>query len=187
MIVYFSAGLNVSIISNPQGFEIKFSGYNDKMPLLIDVTLQSLKTALEEVDENVFEAQKNDLKNDYKNFLQSASLLSQDIFKKIIFDNYWMNVEHFEEIDRVSLDDLQKFVSKIFLKMKAQILVQGNVTRQQAEETVAKFQTLLEFEAIDYVSSEFNVFKRKFNFKICSHLSQNFVAFKFRWVKTRFV
>lgn len=135
-----------------KGFGIKINGYNDKIQLLLDVVLKSLKNVLDEVDESVFEAQKNDLKDGFKNSIQSVNSLAKNVFTKVLTNDFWMDTESYEEIDRISFDNLQKFVTKLFRQMKIQVLVQGNVTKLQAEEVAAKLASNLACESIDYVS-----------------------------------
>lgn len=139
-------------MTTSKGFEIKFDGYNDKIQVLLDAVLKKLKNVLDEVDESVYETQKNDMKDKLKDSMQSVQSLGQDAFKKLLTNDFWMNSEFYEEIDRISFDNLQKFVAKLFRQMKAQVLVQGNVTKLQAEEVAAKLESNLACDSIDYVS-----------------------------------
>lgn len=148
----FSAGLAYSTSVTSKGFEIRINGYNEKIHLLLDVVLQTLKNIFLEADESSFEVQRSNLMQQLQNSLQSVTTLCNDVSSKILVENIWTKNEYLQELPRVSNEDLQKFVSKFFKKMKVHVLVQGNITKNLVEQAVNKIENALSCEPIDYVS-----------------------------------
>lgn len=148
-----SADLSFSHELTSKGFIIFVSGYNDKILHLLDIGLKLVQDAFDEIDESVFvfEAQKAHMKN-MKNSIQNIDSVSREMFTKITTNDSWMTTEIYEEFDRVTLEDVQKFIPKILKQLKIQVLIQGNLTKAQAEETVEKIEKHFACQPIDYVS-----------------------------------
>jgi secreted Zn-dependent insulinase-like peptidase len=131
-----------------------------------------------------FEVQKTDLMQEFRNSLQSVSVLCHDVSSKILVENFWTKNEYCQEFARVSYEDLQKFVSKFFRKMKVHVLVQGNMTKNQVEQAVVEIENALSCEPIDYVSqvTSFNQINNFDRFDhICRNTNKNCADTKFLW------
>lgn len=149
-----SAGLGVTASASLTGFEIEFSGYNEKLHLLIDMVTKDLKNIADDIDESVFEVQRAEMKKNYGNQLMSSSNLRIDFSTKILSNNYYTDLEYYEIIDTISLEHVQKFASKFFKEFKMHVLVQGNITRSQAEKIVENLEENLGGNPLDGVKFE---------------------------------
>ena len=147
-----SAGLSVSLRVIRKGFELIFKGYNEKIPLLVDIVTKSLKNILEEIDETIFNLHKTEIKKNYVNALQDVEALAKDYFDEVLSDNHHTMLEYYQEIDRTLFDDMQKLVQKAFEQTKMHVLVQGNVTKNQAEEIVSNIVSNLDGEPLHEVN-----------------------------------
>ena len=127
-------------------------GYNDKIIRLLEVGLRHVQNACDEIDESIFEAQKAHMKNRLKNYIQNVRSVGKDIYAKITTNDSWMTTEIYEELDRVTFEDVQKFIPKILKQLKIRVLVQGNLTKAQTEEVVIKIEEHFSCQPIDYVS-----------------------------------
>lgn len=145
------AGLQVATSSTFKGLEFEYSGYNEKINLLIDTTTREFRNIVDDIDEAVFEMQKAEMKKNFGNRLLSAETLELDYSTKVLRQDYWTSLEYFRAIDEVAIEEMQKFMLKFFRQMKIQVLVQGNITKSQAMEILATLQKNLECDALDEV------------------------------------
>lgn len=148
----FSAGLSIESGVKRNGFAIQFNGFNEKILLLIDMATKNLRTIAEDTPESIFEMQRAEMKKNYGNGIQSTRNLNLDYVSKILRSDYWMDYEFYQHIDHVSLENIQKFMEKIFRQMKIQILVQGNLTKAHAQEVVTILERNTSCEPLDAVS-----------------------------------
>lgn len=148
----FSAGLSIESSVKRNGFTIQFNGFNEKILLLIDMATKNLRTIAEDTAESIFEMQRAEMKKNYGNGIQSTRNLNMDYVSKILRSDYWTDYEFYQHIDHVSLENIQKFTEKIFRQMKIQILVQGNMTKTQAQEVVTILARNVPCEPLDAVS-----------------------------------
>lgn len=149
-----SAGLTVTATTSLKGLELEFSGYNDKIHLLIDMVTKDLKNIADDIDESVFEVQRAEMKKNYANQLLSTSNLRIDFSTKILSNNYFTDLEYYEIIDTISLDDVQRFAFKFFEEFKMHVLVQGNITRSQACQIVENLEENLGGDPLHGVNFE---------------------------------
>lgn len=149
-----SAGLRVSRVIADKGIQFIFTGYNQKLLLLIEMEVQTLRKLSDEC-EAIFEMQKEQKKKSLSNDLLNASNLSYDVAKKLIESEYWTDFDYLNEIDKINFETMQKFVEKFFRRTKIQILVQGNMLRAQALEVVNILDEHLPSDALERVRNDF--------------------------------
>jgi secreted Zn-dependent insulinase-like peptidase len=126
------AGLDFSIrMSSENNLILSFRGYNEKLSLLIDMVTKELRNFDKYLDESVFEVYKADRKDTYKNNLKQGSfmLYLTDFFTKL---NFPYTYEYFKVIDTVTVEHLEKFVEKLFSKLRVKMLITGNLSRDDA-------------------------------------------------------
>lgn len=148
----FSAGLSISSSAHRKGFQIEFSGFNEKIHMLVDLTTKSLKQVADEVDQATFDTQKAEIKKNYGNSLLNPGTLSINYTSKTLTNEYWSTYDCYQDIEKVSLEDMQMFIQKFFRKTKIQILVQGNMTKDQSLEIVTLLERNLSCQPLDTVS-----------------------------------
>lgn len=128
-----TAGLTLTTKSTLKGTELKFSGYNEKLPLLIDMVTKDLKT---EIVESVFEMQKQEMKKNFGNSLLNNDVLCTDQLSSLLVNEHWTDYDFYKGIERVSFAGMRIFQQNFFHQMKVQVLMQGNITKNQAEQVV---------------------------------------------------
>lgn len=145
-----SAGLSVSWSSTTNGLGISLRGYNEKLPLLFDIVTKKLKSIADDVNEATFEVLRADIKKTLYNSLVKVKSLSGEYFSDSLRENHWSEYELFQDVDKVSLEEIQKFQQKFFRQLKIKMLVEGNMTKAQTEPVVAMLRENLNPEPIDY-------------------------------------
>ena len=121
------AELYYNISKSDHGITFIFSGYSQKLPLLI---VSVMKIALEyKFDINIFDL----VKNDYITYLKNISLkdpLNQlfIISSLIMTDNYESLNSKIEKVIKLQLADLNKFYDALMTNIYISHIVQGNIT-----------------------------------------------------------
>lgn len=146
-----SAGLSSYLRASRNGLEIKFRGYNEKVHLLVDMITNALKNTVDEIEETVFDLVKTQLKKKFIAEFKNVEVLASQMYDKIIMHDHYTNYDHYQQIDRATFESLQRFVHKFFEKIQVQVLVQGNLTKTQAQEIVGNLETNLNGEPNDEV------------------------------------
>jgi nardilysin len=71
------AGYSYKLNSVDDGLIMRLSGFNEKLPLIVDITTKIMKTLDRFIDKSVFETFKKELKKNCYNCLLDTSLLNE--------------------------------------------------------------------------------------------------------------
>lgn len=126
------AGLGYQLYSEEKGMVLKLSGYNEKLPLLIDIITKELKNIGQLMEPSVFETYRKQFKKFCYNNLIEAKFLNKDCRLKLIEENHKFVYDRFTVADEISFEDLVKFSKDFHKQLKVQILVQGNIAKSEA-------------------------------------------------------
>lgn len=126
-----------------------FKGFSEKIETLIELVVSNLMTAFETMDETLFESQKKLLKKRYFNNSLNAGSLSTSLYTKILSNDEFTDFDLLSVIDGISFENLQRFVSKFFKKLKIQVLVEGNLRRIQAMNILSILKANIECDPLD--------------------------------------
>lgn len=125
------AGLYYDVKGHSQGFDIDVSGYNDKMHVLLEKVLVTMRDL--EVKEERFNIIKDRLQRGWSNFDY------QPPYNQIGLFTGWLGVERgfitpqlLEELPAVTADDVRAFIPQLLRQMHIEILVHGNMYREDA-------------------------------------------------------
>lgn len=143
-----SAGYGLEIDSGRNALILKFSGYNDKISMLIDIVTSFLKNCIGESDDNTFRTVKEDLKEIYFEKLTNAIGFNGDYFAKILLEQHFTRLDYYHMNDDFTFEDLRQFSSKFFKYLKLEILAQGNITKSQALSVLDVIEGNLKFEPL---------------------------------------
>lgn len=125
------AGLEYSIHHHAQGLDVAISGYNDKMAVLLEKVLVSMRDL--EVKEERFEIIKERLIRSFKNFdYQEPFRQIQTYSRWLISEKGWANHQLLEEIQAVTAKDVRQFFPQILEQMHIELLIHGNVHKEDA-------------------------------------------------------
>jgi nardilysin len=150
-----SAGVNFNSNSGGNFFTLNFDGYNDKMTHFIEAVSKEIKTYNQNLDQSIFDTIKPQYKKRYFNYLSNPNVLSDDFLGEILNDDFFHYFELYKEVDSITFENLQKFISEFFRMMKIKVLVQGNLTKSQALEIGNILKINFACEPLDAAEYEF--------------------------------
>nr|CAI5844579.1 unnamed protein product [Callosobruchus analis] len=134
-----TADLSYDISSYEKGLLIKVYGYNQKLPVLIDLISKQLITFGDAISPEVFEAVKDKLIKSYHNKAIKPSSLAKDVRLVLLVNNVFTTMEKHAELQSVTLDELKDYCKEFIKTLYIKSLVQGNVTAKEASDTVKRF------------------------------------------------
>jgi secreted Zn-dependent insulinase-like peptidase len=79
-----SAGLDASFNKTDNGLELLFHGYNEKLPVLIDMVTKDLRDIIDGLEDESFEILRADMKKELFNNLVDATGLNTDYFSYLL-------------------------------------------------------------------------------------------------------
>jgi len=121
------AGLSFGIDRDDKGISLFFSGYSQKMPLLIKKVISGLK--IKGIKAEILNALKSDLKNDYCSLQKGSSLSLAQYFKyQLIHKHSIPFCDYIDLIDKVTVGDVTKFVDIIYNKISLDSHIYGNIS-----------------------------------------------------------
>jgi secreted Zn-dependent insulinase-like peptidase len=139
-----NAGYRAVVSTEYNGLTLIFSGFNDKMPLLVDLVTSFLPMCINEVDEPTFQNIKKNMKQTLEGKFMTTYTLSSEYAQKLLLEKNFDSLDLYRNVDNISLEDLQKFSPKFFRKMKMEVLSQGNITKDQTLNIVEIVQVSLQ-------------------------------------------
>jgi nardilysin len=108
-----------------------FSGYNEKLEIVIDKFTKMLKKFNELLDESVFNVYKKNMKENYISILKQGNFLfTLSHFLQV--KTYSHDYEEFKELEKVTFEHMQKYTEKALRELNIRIIVQGNLSRDDA-------------------------------------------------------
>lgn len=125
------AGLRYGVSPHSTGLDIMISGYNDKMPVLLEKVLVSMRDL--EVKEDRFEIVKESLLRGLRNFEYTEPFRQISTYTRwLVAERAWAQFELTEELESVTAADLRAFFPHILRQMHIELLVHGNVHKEDA-------------------------------------------------------
>lgn len=143
------AGLGYQLYVENKGLLMKFSGYNEKLALLVDIITKELTTISTMMELKVFETQRKQyIKNCYNNLIESK-FLNKNCRLNIVEEHHKFAYDRYLEVQTITFDDLVDFADEFLKHLKIQILVQGNVAETTAIQIAKDVVTNLKCKEID--------------------------------------
>ncbi|KAL5117480.1 metalloprotease [Pleosporales sp. CAS-2024a] len=133
------SGLVYEFTNHVNGISVTVSGYNDKLNVLLEKVLTSLRNLDIKQDrfDIVHERMNRYLRNwDYGQPFHQVGTYSRT-FKN---ERTWMNEDLARELDNVSADDVRQFYPQILAQAQIEVLAHGNLYKEEA----LKFTDLVE-------------------------------------------
>ncbi|KAF7728621.1 Insulinase (Peptidase M16) [Apophysomyces ossiformis] len=126
------AGLRYDLENWSDGILLHISGYNDKLPVLLEKVVQKMRDL--RVDTDRFNLIKDQLRRSYKNYdLEAPYKHALYYLSYMIRDKKWTNTEKLQELESITGDVVQAFYPNILSHLHLEALVHGNVTKEQAQ------------------------------------------------------
>ncbi|XP_045474818.1 nardilysin-like [Harmonia axyridis] len=143
------AELLYSVSANDRGLVFKVYGFNQKLPILVEVISQHLKMMESQLTSDMFEAVKEKLANSYYNKLIKPSTLTKDLRLSLLMDKYFTPTEKFSVISQITFEEMKKFCVQFLEKLYVKALVQGNVDKDTALRVIEKFISDLSYAPLE--------------------------------------
>ncbi|GAB3095158.1 peptidase M16 [Aestuariicella hydrocarbonica] len=143
------AGLNFNVRANSRGFDIRVGGYNDRQGALLNRILNAIDRGRFKSER--FDSLKQELIRSWRN--QKTLTPYEQLFQKLpalMFSPLWDELELADALESVNLADLRRFAANLWQGSHTQVLLFGNLYRQEA----LKLATLIEYKLYDQPAEE---------------------------------
>lgn len=122
------AGLSLSVYPHMRGLSLQLSGYNDKQMALLAKVLPLLRHP--EMDSRRFMQVKRQLQERLINLQQETpyQLSLQHLFTSLM--SRWSTDDKLEALERLSLEELEHFISELYTELDVRMLAHGNLTTE---------------------------------------------------------
>ena len=125
------AGLSLDIGEAEEGIQLRFSGYHDKAPLLLEKVV--LEMSLPKITEERFSLIVSRLKREYRNFQWDSPVRqARELFEEAVYLPYVTMKQKESALKGVTFEKFQKFLKRIWTKNYVEGIMLGNLTRQEA-------------------------------------------------------
>lgn len=148
------AGLTYGLDAADKGLVLRVSGYNQKLPLLIDIIMNVMKNL--EVDVAQVLSFKELKKRQLFNAVISGQSLNLDLRLTVLEQMRFSLLQKYEVIDEITVEDIIRFKDNFYKQMYLQALIQGNFTEQQAIEVTQKVLDAYQSQKIDNLDAQHN-------------------------------
>ncbi|XP_016999261.2 nardilysin isoform X1 [Drosophila takahashii] len=145
------AGLTYGLYIGDKGLVMRVSGYNEKLPLLVEIILNVMRSIELDVDQvNSFKDLK---KRQIYNALINGRTLNLDLRLNVLENQRFGMISKYEAIDAITVEDISNFKDNFHKKMYVKGLMQGNFTEDQAKELMQKILLTYNSEKVDNLSA----------------------------------
>ncbi|KAI9852489.1 MAG: Insulinase (Peptidase M16) [Thelocarpon superellum] len=125
------AGLNYGLSSDSLGLDVDVSGYNDKMPVLLEKVLGSMRDL--EVKPDRFKVVKERLLRAYRNWdFQQPYQQVGEFTRWLNNERGWTNEQCLAELPRLTVQDIQEFHPQLLRQVHVEALAHGNLYKEDA-------------------------------------------------------
>lgn len=141
------AGLDYSLSEHSSGLDISVAGYNDKMSVLLEKVLLSMRDL--DVREDRFEIIKERVMRGYKNWDYSEPFRQiQTYLLWLVRDGGWITDELLAELHSVTAEDVRAFFPQLLGQMHIEILAHGNLYKEDALRVTTLVESTLRTNAL---------------------------------------
>lgn len=178
------AQLNYSIQVFISGFEITFDGFNEKLPLLVDIVINCLKNYKSLMTEEIFTMLKSQAINKLKNKQHNLDYVVSDLKNSLIQDPEWYldnKLLYLEKLDYIQLITFYEQFDNLYCRA----LIQGNINQTQAIEISKKVVSTLNYQPLDkkcfpvVLVKRLNQGDRRVNLINYNKIDNNSMAYKY--------
>ena len=141
------SGLDYSLSASRAGLDITVGGYNDKMPVLLEKILTTMRNLT--VRPQRFDVLKERLTRGYRNWnFQPAYQQLGEYTRYLSSDKAWMTDEYAQELTHIEAEDIQTFYPQILSEAYLEVLAHGNLTKEDTVSMTALVQSSLKFRKL---------------------------------------
>ncbi|CAF9915700.1 MAG: Insulinase (Peptidase M16) [Heterodermia speciosa] len=136
------AGLDYGLASYDIGLDVDVSGYSDKMSVLLEKVLVSMRDL--DVKADRFKIIKDKVLRGYRNFIfQQPYRQVGDFLGWLGREKGWINEHYLAELIHLTPEDISQFYPQILNQMHVEVLCHGNINKEDAVRMTDLVQTTL--------------------------------------------
>ncbi|EXJ84618.1 insulysin [Capronia epimyces CBS 606.96] len=136
------SGLAYAVGANTLGVDLSVHGYNDKMAVLLEKILITLKNL--EIKADRFEIIKERMARKYKNWaFQQPYYQIGDYTRWILSERGWMNDVFAAELPYITVDDVRTFAPQLLQQAHIEVLAHGNLYKEDAKNIASLVESIL--------------------------------------------
>ncbi|KAF2673613.1 LuxS/MPP-like metallohydrolase [Microthyrium microscopicum] len=136
------AGLEYSLSQNGLGLQIIISGYNDKMAVLLEKVLHSMREL--NVKEDRFDIIKERAQRVYKNWHFKQPFHQVGTYKSwLTQDRSFIVDELANELQNITVEDIRAFYPQLLKQLHIEVLAHGNLSKEDARNITDLVETIL--------------------------------------------
>ncbi|KAI9841127.1 MAG: Insulinase (Peptidase M16) [Sclerophora amabilis] len=136
------AGLDYALSNHSVGLDVDVSGYNDRMPVLLEKVLTQMRDL--EVKHDRFKVIKDRLLRGHRNWdFQQPYYQVGEFTKWLNTENGWINEQLLADLPHTTLEDVRDFYPQILRQMHIEMLVHGNLYKEDALQLTQLVESIL--------------------------------------------
>lgn len=136
------SGLGYVLGANMLGVDMSVYGYNDKMSVLLEKILTTLKSL--DIRQDRFDVIKERMARKWKNWdYQQPYYQIGDFTKMLINEKAWFTPVYAKELPHITIDDLKAFVPQLLGQSHVEALAHGNVYKDEVKKLGSLIETIL--------------------------------------------
>ena len=136
------AGLEYSLSSTTQGLHIEVSGYSDKMSVLLEKVLTSMRGL--EIKSDRFQIVKERSLRAYRNWsFQQPFQQVGDFTRWLSMERGWINEQYLAELPHLTPNDISVFYPQLLDQIHIEALAHGNLYKEDALRMTRLIETIL--------------------------------------------
>ncbi|KAE8167024.1 Metalloenzyme, LuxS/M16 peptidase-like protein [Aspergillus tamarii] len=137
------AGLDYNLSASIFGLDVSVGGYNDKMAVLLEKVLTSMRDLV--VNPDRFHVIKERLSRGYKNAeYQQPFYQVGDYTRYLTAEKAWLNEQYAVELEHIEPEDISCFFPQLLRQNHIEVLAHGNVYKEDALRMTDSVESILE-------------------------------------------
>ncbi|KAI5283391.1 Insulinase (Peptidase M16), partial [Ascosphaera aggregata] len=141
------AGLTYSLWPSNLGIEVSVSGYNDKLSVLLSKVLATMRGL--KIRPERFSIVKERMARGFKNAeYQQPYLQVSTYLRYLIHEHSWVNKQYAAELEHITAADVEAFFPQVLRQMHAELLVHGNVYKEDALKITDMIEKIIQTRAL---------------------------------------
>ncbi|KAH8409061.1 hypothetical protein KR009_006071, partial [Drosophila setifemur] len=143
-----SAGLSYTFNASEKGLQLKVSGYNEKLHLIVEAIADGMVNVADTLDSDILAAFRKNQRKTYFNTLIKPRALNRDVRLCVLEHIRWLMIDKYKCLNDITLEDLRDFARQFPRELYIQALIQGNYTEESAHNVLNAVKTRLNCQAI---------------------------------------
>lgn len=141
------SGLMYTLGANMLGIDLSFHGYNDKMAVLLEKVLVTLKNL--EIREDRFDIIKERMTRKWKNWgYQQPYYQIGDYTRMLISQKAWYTPIYAKELPHITVEDVRAFVPQVLAQMHIELLAHGNMYKEDVKKIGNLVESIMKTRAL---------------------------------------